>query len=342
MPIYVMINYRMQFADGHIRSIHLEMTSKCNAACPMCARNMRGGPDNPLLPLTELTLDDMRRIFTDPLTGMLSELDHLTICGTYGDPIIAHDLLPILHYLRSIRPTMTFSINTNGSARTVKWWRELGGLLQAKRNVVAFGIDGLADTNHLYRRHTNFDKIIENAQAYIAAGGVADWVFMPFRHNEHQMDEARDLANRMGFRTFTVRYTTRFDRSQRFRVAADPPYELLPASNSPVANRTEIDLDTAPIACQTSAERSLYLSAEGLVFPCCWMGTIYNDMGPFDIARIKRVIDENGGLDMINAKLHSIEAIVTGSFFQDVMRRWSRTMGEGRLRVCAHFCGKAC
>jgi MoaA/NifB/PqqE/SkfB family radical SAM enzyme len=338
------------YADNHIRSIHLELTSKCNAACPMCARNVRGGADNPLLPLTELTLDDIRHMFPDPLTGILSELDHIIICGTYGDPIIARDLLPILSYLRSIRPTMTFSINTNGSARTVKWWHELGGLLQTRRNVVAFGIDGLADTNHLYRRHTTFGKIIENVQAYIAAGGVADWVFMPFRHNEHQVDAARDMATRMGFRRFTMRYTTRFDRSQRFRVDADPPYELLPATNSPTSNRAEqiiakygsVDtyLDTTPITCQTSAEGSLYVSAEGLVFPCCWMGTIYNDMGPFDSQRIRRVIDESGGMDMINAKRHPIGEIVTGSFFQDVMRRWSVPMAEGRLKVCAHFCGK--
>ena len=34
---------------------------------------------------------------------------------------------------------------------------------------VDFNIDGLEDTNHLYRRNTDFNKIINNAQAFIGA-----------------------------------------------------------------------------------------------------------------------------------------------------------------------------
>ena len=32
-----------------IRAVHLEITEKCQASCPMCDRNVKGGRDNPNL-----------------------------------------------------------------------------------------------------------------------------------------------------------------------------------------------------------------------------------------------------------------------------------------------------
>ena len=40
---------------------------------------------------------------------------------------------------------------------------------------------------------------MENAQAFINAGGRARWDYIAFAHNEHQIDEARQLAEDMGF-----------------------------------------------------------------------------------------------------------------------------------------------
>ena len=47
---------------SQIKTIHLEITSKCNASCPMCGRNICGGAVNPHLPLTELSLNDIKQI----------------------------------------------------------------------------------------------------------------------------------------------------------------------------------------------------------------------------------------------------------------------------------------
>jgi MoaA/NifB/PqqE/SkfB family radical SAM enzyme len=44
----------MMYDYTDIRTVHLEITEKCNAACPMCARNINGGEDNPWLQNSEL------------------------------------------------------------------------------------------------------------------------------------------------------------------------------------------------------------------------------------------------------------------------------------------------
>jgi MoaA/NifB/PqqE/SkfB family radical SAM enzyme len=45
-----------------IKAVHLEITEKCQARCPMCDRNQNGGADNPNLGLHELTVSDVQKI----------------------------------------------------------------------------------------------------------------------------------------------------------------------------------------------------------------------------------------------------------------------------------------
>jgi hypothetical protein len=70
--------------------------------------------------------------------------------------------------------------------------------------------EGLEDTNHLYRQKVKWERVMENAKAFIDRGGHAKWDFIVFKHNEHQVDEARQLAMDMGFEKFQVKKTGRF------------------------------------------------------------------------------------------------------------------------------------
>ena len=49
-----------------------------------------------------------------------------------------------------------------------------------------------------------------SAKALIEAGGTAEWQFIVFRHNEHQIQDAMNLAKTMGFKRFNIVKTTRF------------------------------------------------------------------------------------------------------------------------------------
>lgn len=49
------------FKYENIKGLHLELTTKCNAMCPMCNRNFRGRVRKKL-PIIELSLDDIKKI----------------------------------------------------------------------------------------------------------------------------------------------------------------------------------------------------------------------------------------------------------------------------------------
>ena len=48
---------------SEIKDVHLEITSKCQARCPMCPRRIGGGPLNPLIHLVEINLDTFKNGF---------------------------------------------------------------------------------------------------------------------------------------------------------------------------------------------------------------------------------------------------------------------------------------
>ena len=75
---------------------------------------------------------------------------------------------------------------------------------------IDFGIDGLEDTNHLYRRGVSFEKAINNAQAFIKTGGKAQWNYIVYKHNEHQIGQAKLLSEIIGFDKILFRGTGRF------------------------------------------------------------------------------------------------------------------------------------
>ncbi len=173
----------------------------------MCARNIYGGAINPGMQMSELTLANIKKIL---VPEFVAHMKRIYACGNYGDPIVARDCLEIFRYLRQAGPQMNLCMHTNGSARRPDWWSELANIMKQGLHYVRFGIDGLEDTNHLYRRGTDWKTIMRNAQAFIAAGGHAEWDYLVFRHNEHQVDQARELADEMGFKAFFVRKTGRF------------------------------------------------------------------------------------------------------------------------------------
>ena len=131
------------------------------------------------------------------------------MCGNLGDPIVARDTLEIFKYFREHNPKMWLSMNTNAGAKSVAWWEELASVIN-KKGAVIFSVDGLRDTNHLYRQGVNWDNVERNMQAFINAGGRARWDFLIFEHNQHQVEEAEELATTGGCEKFMKKKTGRF------------------------------------------------------------------------------------------------------------------------------------
>jgi tetratricopeptide (TPR) repeat protein len=160
--------------------------------------------------MQELTMADIKRIFPEEFC---SQLSFIYLCGNFGDAMVSNTTLPALDYFHRMGVDHLW-MYTNGSGRTPDWWRQLAKILNKPGDLVIFAIDGLADTNHIYRRNTNWNRIMESVEAFIGAGGKAEWQYLVFEHNQHQVEEARALARRLGFVKFQAKATSRFVLSE--------------------------------------------------------------------------------------------------------------------------------
>lgn len=349
----------MIYSYEQIETVHLELTARCNASCPMCARNKFGGPDNEYLPQSELSLDQIKYMFPE---NFVKQLKRLYMCGNYGDPIAANDTLEVFEWLRSVNPKIKLGLHTNGSARNPAWWNKLGSILNQQWDYVKFGLDGLGDTNHLYRRGTNWTKIMDNAAAFIAAGGKAQWEFIVFKHNEHQVEEARSLSESMGFLQFRTKKTGRFfsntklegkDRQEVWGRNGEVEYHiekpsLIEYQNNGLAKEQELVerygsmsgyLDQNCVKCKVAEDKSIYISAEGLAFPCCWTANqLYLWYMPYRKGEIWDLIDHD--INNVSALKHDLRSIVEGKYFSRISDSWSNPgIKDGKLKVCAKTCG---
>ena len=337
------------FNYSDLQDIHFEITSRCQAKCPMCIRNYHGGVKNPLLKLTDWTLQDFKKIATPKL---LEQINGYYMCGNFGDPIINDDMLDMIAYSSKINPNLNIRVHTNGSARTTAWWQELASVMPSTHKVI-FAIDGLEDTHSLYRIGTSYKKIIDNASAFIQEGGTAEWCFIKFKHNEHQVEEAKKQADDLGFRLFTEKNTSRFIGEPKFDVY-DSDGKTLYSLEQPSESKTGFIskelvkdyrnvLKDAEIDCYVKKTKEVFIDAQKNVFPCCFLASapyVYWEENELSAVFRRDVLDQYKNLRKTlgntNALQVSIKDIINSPAWQTA---WQRYWGDDKLLTCARTCG---
>ena len=357
----------MTFDYDRIDEYQLEITSYCNAACPQCPRNNNGHGINKYMPLCHLDRQVIDRAFTQDLC---SRLRQMFFCGSYGDPIMHPDFLDILRDFRKKNPTLWLYFHTNGGVHDPAYWIEIADIM-AGYGQIDFGIDGLEDTLHLYRKNVKYSKVIENATAFINAGGRAQWNFIVFKHNEHQVEQAKELGNKLGFFNVLIRKTGRFFNHRTVEEMATWPvrdqYVIEPPNNPKFRNQSMMFLpdlkqqygniteyfNTTEIKCDAMIGSKVSVNAEGLVLPCNFFnhnlydGRFYepgvlpeaNQLSTVNGKNQVREFLESYNLDSFNINLHSLEEIFTNPMWADLASSWGKTLADGRLFECAMTCG---
>ena len=163
-------------------------------------------------------------------------------------------------------------MNTNGALQTTFYWHELGRLFNQAQDYVVFSIDGLEDTNPVYRVNSNWAKLMSNIEAYIAAGGSAHWDMLVYKHNQHQVDSCEQLARDMGFKWFRAKVSKR---------------EITARLEYPIGWQRP-DQRTGKISCHVLKEKSMYVDAQGRLSPCCWQGARQENFITDDLASLKQ------------------------------------------------------
>jgi MoaA/NifB/PqqE/SkfB family radical SAM enzyme len=336
-----------------IKSVHIELTDKCQAQCPMCARNYHGGKTRPFIRNGDISLAQFKEWFP---REFLAQLDNFYSCGNYGDPAFAADCLEIYAYVRECNPTVRLAIHTNGGMRSPRWWREL-----AQFNIeVVFAVDGFKGKHELYRRNTNFDKVIENMKAFIDAGGRAKVDSLVFAHNENEVEELEQYLLNLGVESVNFISTTRFYGMNEFEVYDNndtveyiiaptqiPKFKQTPNTMLDKLVNTDIRsevLTNAVVEPLCEKDQSIYVDPYGNITPCCWIGSDYLEepveeklaihyLRNLSIKNTKEILKDVG---VPNCQSGVLDA--NSVLFEKLNDFWQ---GKDKCMTCVKVCSKA-
>ena len=334
----------MKYDNSTIFKLQFDLSSYCNARCGVCARNVDGGDTVDWLPLMHFDVDLWERIVSKDLNGYY--IHTLSLNGNWGDALMHPKLIEMLDFYQKYHPETLVEINTNASLRTSAWWAQLAKVLQTFPNGhrVIMGIDGLADTHHIYRRGTDFNKIMRNAKTFIGAGGTAVWIATAFDYNLHQLDEMRQLAYDMQFYAFKVRKS--YGKTAEI-ITATEHYEITTANVPKDITRVyDLHIDRAPTRpdiivetqqaasqCKWYADESLQIDPWGTVWPCCHT-SMRGDQPNVGGMKIKFGV-ELEKFNKNNLHNHTLSEIFNNEYFTSIL---PKAVDDAAWGICRSVC----
>lgn len=277
--------------------VFVDITTNCNAGCPMCHRT---NPDNKCktaewLPTIDWSLEQFKKAYPKNVIEVVAKI---TICGTWGDPIINKDFLEIIKYIRETNKKISISIHTNGSLRDGDFWWELG-VIGGKRLTVTFAVEGIDQKMHeMYRQKTFLDKILNNMQIISNTKANIRTQTLIFKHNKPYLKDIEKLCYENGSKHHLHIYTDRWTRRNPFtfldskgeeqkleEVKENIPDNTVIIENKKLKIRRESyesfqvatikrqsksPKELKKINCKWEIDNRVLVNPDGQVLPCCY------------------------------------------------------------------------
>ena len=324
-----------------VKKVEIELSSYCNAGCPGCLRTqiLKKGNSFPLNHLDE------RKLY-ERFENLNLEKTVIFLCGVLGDPLIHPKIMKIIKWFLSKGSQL--DISTNASLQSKAFWHELGQLsFNTKRLDIRFAVDGLDDTNFIYRVNTDYQLIKRNMRVYSKAGGSGVWVFIEFDHNSHQKEKVRELAHSLNF-DFVVSRNTR--NINQWKTVSKNKEKSLKRTHIISHKKNEVhpeikeyekmtiqtkDWNSSSINCLFLHEKKFFIASNGTVWPCCYLWDEYLKNSDF----YEQINEDFFDKSWNSFYKHDFNSIFQSDFYETLSHRWEQGTKKFTKR-CYLSCGK--
>lgn len=263
--------YRLRRTRVHGRPYVLvvDPTNVCNLRCPLCPTGlMQRGRKGGLMPW---------ETFTRAIDAAAPWAYKVNLFN-WGEPLLHTHLFDMVRYARS--KNLGTSLSTNLSIALTD--ERIDDLVTSGLEYVCLSIDGTTQEVYAtYRKRGNLElvmanlrRIVERRNALGSRTPVLEWQFIPMKHNEHQVEDARRLAAEIGVDVFRcIPVGLPFDAADAENLAR----QWFPVS----ARESGVEMSSneqAKTACYF-LYRYLVVNPDGRTSPCCVVSGERNDFG---------------------------------------------------------------
>jgi len=337
---------------SEIKQIEFELTSRCNVKCPGCPRTIINNSLDNSLALNDINFDNLKKWLP---SKKILQPKNIKFSGNLGDPMVHPNAYEIFEYIGN-NYNCNLHIHTNGGMRDEEFWKDLGKLsaygktLKDYKNfnlVVRWAIDGLEDTNHIYRVGVDWNILMRNLETYISNGGQAEWHFIAFDFNEHQIEKVKELSKKLGM-YFILRKSVRnysFYINKKKETIKPSSHIQHPKTNT-VANLRELEkkqdkgtvksIDflqaSQTVSCPHIVKSQIFIASNETLWPCCMLWdehvrkSSFNDILPIN--------DKWNNLNFYN-----MQWILSSKFYSSLAEMWNVNNSRFTSR-CVRSCSE--
>lgn len=234
-------------------TLHVEVTNRCILECPACPRTTWKEITKKPINKSDLSIESFEK-FLDCNDGR--NVETLLLCGDYGDCIYYPELFDFIKKFRHKK----FDLRTNGSRRSAEFWTQLASLM-TKEDTIVFGIDGLEDTNHLYRKNSDWSSIMTAVDIMVKSPAQVKWQTIAFSFNQDSLQDIKTFAESKGAEFFSI-------KTHRYGNDSLKPNEVLVETNY---EWQELFNDNSPIIIEPQCDSSKVVTCDGYYLPCDWI-----------------------------------------------------------------------
>jgi len=322
-----------------IDQVQFDLNVTCNAFCPGCHRYTVLDDQMYLNPFLSFNTSlDLEIIEQTMINKRIVDRPWVDFVGLVGDPIAHPKFIEIIDIIYKHKPNAHINIHTNGGLKSPQFFEELATKLKNNQTLLQFSVDGLEDTNNIYRIGVIWEKVMENAKAIVSTGANVTWKCIEFPWNTHQQNEIEQSAKNMNM---NFRWEHNRDKgSKRMELYMD-------AINNRFHKKTPAPINVNPnaeigqgygfgfpeIKDRCFDEKSIYINYDGRVLPCCMFNAATTDE-----QYMKEIDSFIYGTDSEWNNLHtnSLEEVMDNMWWKMLFN----SLTTAPCTVCVHSCEK--
>jgi radical SAM protein with 4Fe4S-binding SPASM domain len=170
--------------------ISIETGNICNLRCPLCPTGRQEkGPARGFM-----ALENYKKIIDELASNLL-----LVRLYNWGEPLLNKNILPMITYAFEKGTGVTISTNLN-----ILDPQTAAELMRSGLQKIFVSCDGISDeTYNSYHVGGDFSRVMDNMKLLLKEKAPQPspriiWLFHVFRHNEHEVEQAVNLARELG------------------------------------------------------------------------------------------------------------------------------------------------
>ena len=170
----------------------IDACNVCNLRCPLCPT----GNTTIARKQAMLSLEQYKELF-----DKIKEYALVVSLYNHGEPLLNPDVFSIIEHTHRSRVGTNISSNFNWPQPV-----EINDFIRSGLDYVTVSLDGVTqDSYQQYRVRGDIGEVFDNLKRLLSAKKAlrsktpfVEWQFIVFKHNEHEVDDARKLASELG------------------------------------------------------------------------------------------------------------------------------------------------